>query len=89
MVLLAPVPAMFYMLHQQKLASAEKNRKDIIFPSLVRTEIAASSVGSGFYEACLAFHTTTNKVSWLQHMIIMEMPTLKTIILRTICYEIA
>ena len=54
-----------------------------------RAEIAASSVGSGFYEACLAFHTTTNKVSWLQHMIIMEMPTLKTIILRTICYEIA
>jgi len=28
-----------------------------------RTEIAASSVGSGFYEACLAFHTTTNKTA--------------------------
>ena len=38
-----------------------------------RAEIAASSVGSGFYEACLAFHTTTNKVSMLQHMMMMMM----------------
>ena len=32
-----------------------------------RAEIAASSVGSGYYEACLAFHTTTNKVCLLDH----------------------
>ena len=30
---------------------------------VARAEIGASSVGTGFYEACLAFHTTTNKVS--------------------------
>ena len=29
---------------------------------VARAEIGASSVGTGFYEACLAFHTTTNKV---------------------------
>ena len=34
----------------------------IITVTLVRPEIAASSIGSGYYEACLAFHTTTNKV---------------------------
>merc|ERR1719495_1763507 len=28
-----------------------------------RPEIAASSIGSGYYEACLAFHTTTNKTA--------------------------
>ena len=54
----------------------------MLMMAMGRAEIAASSVGSGFYEACLAFHTTTNKVCVHEHNY--NMTTIQTILVAMI-----